>query len=53
MDGFKREQRAEIRRAAQERLRRAFGPELVDDFYAVLSESWRDLGHPDLSASTT
>jgi FemAB-related protein (PEP-CTERM system-associated) len=43
---LKREQRAEIRRAAKNGFVTRFGPDLIDDFYAVLSESWRDLGTP-------
>ena len=43
---LKREQRAEIRRAAKNGFVTKFGPELVDDFYSVLSESWRELGTP-------
>lgn len=46
MNAFKREQRAEIRRAAKNGFVARFGPELIEDFYAVLSESWRDLGTP-------
>lgn len=43
---LKREQRAEIRRAAKHGFVVRFGPELIDDFYAVLSESWHELGTP-------
>jgi FemAB-related protein (PEP-CTERM system-associated) len=43
---LKREQRHEIRRAYKHGFTVRFGPELVDDFYSVLSESWRDLGTP-------
>jgi FemAB-related protein (PEP-CTERM system-associated) len=46
MAGFKRDQRAEIRRAAKNGFVAKFGPELVDDFYAVLSASWREIGTP-------
>jgi FemAB-related protein (PEP-CTERM system-associated) len=46
MGRFKREQRAEIRRAYKNGFTTRFGPEGIDDFYAVLSESWRDLGTP-------
>ncbi|MEZ5287555.1 MAG: FemAB family PEP-CTERM system-associated protein [Vicinamibacterales bacterium] len=46
MGRFKRDQRAEIRRAAKNGFVTKFGPELVDDFYQVLSASWRDLGTP-------
>ena len=49
MAGFKREQRHEIRRAFKRGFVTKFGAELVDDFYAVLSESWRELGTPILS----
>ena len=48
MGRFKREQRADIRRAYKNGFTTRFGPELIDDFYTVLSESWRDLGTPDL-----
>jgi len=43
---LKREQRQEIRRAAKFGFTTRFGPELLDDFYEVLSESWRGLGTP-------
>jgi FemAB-related protein (PEP-CTERM system-associated) len=43
---FKREQRKEIRRAAKNGFTVRFGAELVEDFYAVLSDSWRELGTP-------
>lgn len=46
LDRMKREQRAEIRRAYKNGFVARFGPELIDDFYTVLSESWRDLGTP-------
>ncbi len=46
MARFKRDQRAEIRRAAKNGFVVKFGPELVDDFYAVLAASWRELGTP-------
>ncbi len=46
MARFKRDQRAEIRRAAKHGFVVKFGSELVDDFYAVLSASWRELGTP-------
>jgi len=46
MGRFKREQRAEIRRASKNGFTTRFGPDLIDDFFAVLSESWRDLGTP-------
>ena len=49
MAAFKRDQRAEIRRAAKNGFVTKFGPELVDDFYAVLSASWRELGTPIFS----
>ncbi len=48
MAGLKREQRHEIRRAFKRGFVTKWGPELVDDFYAVLSESWRELGTPIL-----
>lgn len=41
-----RDHRAEIRRASKRGFVARFGPELIDDFYLVLSESWRDLGTP-------
>lgn len=45
--GFKTGQRQEIRRAYKNGFAAQFGgAELLDDFYAVLSESWRDLGTP-------
>jgi FemAB-related protein (PEP-CTERM system-associated) len=44
---FKHQHRQEIRRAAKFGLNaRCGGAELLDDFYTVLSESWRDLGTP-------
>lgn len=43
---FKGDQRKDIRRAYKNGFTARFGPELIDDFYAVLSESWRDLGTP-------
>jgi len=46
MAGFKRDHRAEIRRAAKAGFTARFGAECLDDFYDVLSESWRDLGTP-------
>lgn len=46
MGQFKREQRSEIRRAAKRGFVTRFGPELVEDFHAVLSDSWRELGTP-------
>jgi FemAB-related protein (PEP-CTERM system-associated) len=47
MESYKREQRKEIRRAYKNGFTTAFGGvELLDPFYAVLSESWRDLGTP-------
>jgi FemAB-related protein (PEP-CTERM system-associated) len=48
---LKRDQRAEIRRAAKRGFIVKWGTELVDDFYAVLSESWRDLGTPIFDVS--
>lgn len=49
MAAFKRDQRAEIRRAAKNGFVVKFGAELVDDFYTVLSASWRELGTPIFS----
>jgi FemAB-related protein (PEP-CTERM system-associated) len=46
MGGFKSEQRREVKRAAKNGFTVKFGPELIDDFYAVLSDSWRELGTP-------
>jgi FemAB-related protein (PEP-CTERM system-associated) len=46
MSRMKREHRGEIRRAAKRGFVTRFGLDLVDDFYTVLSESWRDLGTP-------
>ena len=46
LNGFKREQRKEMRRAAKNGFVVKFGPELIDDFYRVLSDSWRELGTP-------
>lgn len=46
LNRMKREQRAEIRRAYKNGFVARFGPDLIDDFYTVLSESWRDLGTP-------
>jgi FemAB-related protein (PEP-CTERM system-associated) len=47
MEGYKREQRKEIRRAQKNGFVTKFGGvELLEPFYSVLSESWRDLGTP-------
>lgn len=46
MGRFKREQRSEIRRALKRGFTTRFGPDLVDDMYAVLCDSWRELGTP-------
>ena len=43
---LKREQRSEIRRAGKRGFVTKFGPELVDDFHAVLADSWHELGTP-------
>jgi FemAB-related protein (PEP-CTERM system-associated) len=43
---FRTGQRNEIRRAYKNGFTARFGPGLVDDFYTVLSESWRELGTP-------
>jgi len=51
MAGFKRDQRTEIRRAAKNGFVAKFGPELIDDFYAVLCDSWHELGTPIFRAS--
>jgi FemAB-related protein (PEP-CTERM system-associated) len=46
MARFKRDQRGEIRRAAKRGFVTKVGHELVDDFYEVLSDGWRELGTP-------
>ena len=46
MNLFKRDQRSEIRRAAKRGFVTKFGRELVDDFYEILADSWRELGTP-------
>jgi len=47
MESYKREQRKEIRRAQKNGFVTKFGGvELLEPFYSVLSESWRDLGTP-------
>lgn len=46
LNRMKREQRAEIRRAYRNGFTAKFGSEHIDDFYVILSESWRDLGTP-------
>jgi FemAB-related protein (PEP-CTERM system-associated) len=43
---FKTGQRRELNRAFNKGFVTRHGPELLDDFYAVLSDSWRDLGTP-------
>jgi FemAB-related protein (PEP-CTERM system-associated) len=48
---FEREQRKEIRRAAKNGFVVRFGAELIDDFYKVLCDGWRDLGTPIFRAS--
>ncbi len=46
-NAFKSDQRKDIRRAYKNGfVTRAGGRELLDDFFAVLSESWRDRGTP-------
>jgi FemAB-related protein (PEP-CTERM system-associated) len=45
-NGFKSAHRTEIRRAYKNGFTAKFGAELLDDFYSVLSESWRDQGTP-------
>ena len=45
-NAFKTGQRSEIRRAYKNGFTARFGPDLVNDFYAILSESWRELGTP-------
>jgi FemAB-related protein (PEP-CTERM system-associated) len=46
-NAFKGDQRKDIRRAYKYGFTARFGlADLVDDFYAILSESWRDLGTP-------
>ena len=46
MARFKRDQRAEIRRAQKNGFSTRFGSDLIGDFYEVLSDSWRDQGTP-------
>jgi FemAB-related protein (PEP-CTERM system-associated) len=47
MESYQREQRKEIRRAYKNGFATRFGGvELLEPFYNVLSESWRDLGTP-------
>lgn len=43
---FKTGQRQDIRRAYKNGFTAKFGPELIGDFYAILSDSWRELGTP-------
>ncbi|MCC7032944.1 MAG: FemAB family PEP-CTERM system-associated protein [Acidobacteria bacterium] len=43
---MKREQRAEIRRAYKHGFVARFGADQVDEFYRILSESWREMGTP-------
>lgn len=43
---FPREHRKEIRRAYAHGFVAKFGHDGIDDFYTILSESWRDLGTP-------
>jgi FemAB-related protein (PEP-CTERM system-associated) len=50
-NAFQGDHRKEIRRAYKNGFTARFGPELLDDFYAVLTESWRDLGTPIYRAS--
>jgi FemAB-related protein (PEP-CTERM system-associated) len=46
-NAFKKDQRRDIRRGYNLGLvARIGGPELLDDFFVVFSESWRDLGTP-------
>jgi serine/alanine adding enzyme len=46
--GIKAKLRSQIRRPIKEGMEVRFGPELVDDFYAVFSRTMRDLGTPVL-----
>ncbi|MBL8135090.1 MAG: FemAB family PEP-CTERM system-associated protein [Acidobacteria bacterium] len=46
MGRMKREHRQDIRRALKRGFVTRFGREHLEDFYDVLSESWRDLGTP-------
>jgi FemAB-related protein (PEP-CTERM system-associated) len=48
---FKREHRKEIRRAYANGFVTKFGNDLVDDFYEVISDGWRELGTPIYKAS--
>jgi FemAB-related protein (PEP-CTERM system-associated) len=45
-NSFKSPHRNEIRRGYKNGFTAKFGAELLDDFYSVLSESWRDQGTP-------
>ena len=45
-NAFNRNHRAEVRRAGKHGFTAKFGADLIDDFYEVLSESWRDMGTP-------
>lgn len=49
--GFSAKLRSQIRRPIKEGMEVRFGPELVDDFYAVFSRNMRDLGTPVLPRS--
>lgn len=50
-NGFKTGHRQDIRKAAKNGFVVKFGPELIDDFFTILSESWRELGTPIYRAS--
>jgi len=46
LKAFTSSHRGELKRAYNKGFTTRRGPELIDDFYQVLSESWRDLGTP-------
>lgn len=46
MGRFKGDQRTEIRRSAKNGFTAKFGSDLIDDFYEVLCDSWREMGTP-------
>jgi FemAB-related protein (PEP-CTERM system-associated) len=48
---FKSQHRNDIRRAQKHGFVAKFGPDLLKDFYQVLSETWRDMGTPIYSMS--
>jgi FemAB-related protein (PEP-CTERM system-associated) len=50
-DGLRSKVRSQVRRPMKEGMEARFGPERMDDFYAVFSETMRDLGTPVLPRS--